>query len=106
MTLASTMERNRMMLQLIEQQERIQRVPSTAKYESSLTGQGPWLFLPVGRLRVKANDILWSQPLDDIEENPHVVDFLYRDGFAIYVKGRVSHPDYKTVVLTNWHRLV
>jgi hypothetical protein len=49
-----------------------------------------------------------SQYADLLKRKPHVRDFgwrLMRRSAVAYVKGRISHPDHKTVLLRCWHRV-
>ncbi len=44
-----------------------------------------------------------------LKENPNAIHWDWSQRFAdpiVHVRGRVSHPDHKTVVLNDWHRVV
>ena len=84
-----------------------ERKIQNADFGDKLIRQGPWLFLPVNRFQIKANDIVWNQPLERVGEKTHMVDFLYRDRCQqVFVKGRIRHPDYQTIVLDEWYRVL
>ena len=47
----------------------------------------------------------YRHAVQEAEEDPAEFRLATRDA-TVYVKGRISHPDHKTVVLNSWHRVV
>lgn len=58
--------------------------------------------------RLHPNGLTAAEHVDWIRRNPDSkvrFTLMQRDAF-VYAKGRVSHPDHKTIVLRCWHRVV
>ncbi len=81
--------------------------------------QGEWFFVPVPGLSFKEAWIRHNEPLRaTVGSKPHMCEQVCRSvssvsGFwmrpdysvDIYARGRVSHPDHKTIYLNCWHRV-
>ena len=90
--------------------------------------QGEWFFVPLSEqelrrleqsLRRRGSRVDWKRPLGT-GGHPHVADVVARvprdrngrwqggprvEGFELYARGRVVHPDHRTLHLYGWHRV-
>ena len=96
---------------------------------AALRRQGEWFFLPRPWMAVEADEVLHDQPITHGGARPHLCQQLYRataeedlalhasqmsrtswrrllPDIELHVRGRILHPDYATIVLPYWHKVV
>lgn len=103
-------ERNYFMAQLPKAVSTVQKahevlksVPSTAE---KVKRQGEWFFTPLKDLDyLKGLPVHWKAPLGQ-SRNLHIADQLVRGKKGqLYVRGKVRHPEHKTVEFQSWQQV-
>jgi hypothetical protein len=69
--------------------------------------QGEWFFLPLPKRHLENKQVLRDEPLSRGKPRAKTWNWrrLVRNPEAV-VKGKVRHPDHKTLVLQVWHKVV
>ncbi len=85
-----------------------------AKRDKRTKRQGEWFFVPVDSTQVlekiqRTVDLVGAERRQPIQRliagRPHIVDERVQVGDAIYVRGRVRHPDHSVLKLNGWHEV-
>jgi hypothetical protein len=82
-------------------------------HHGRLLRQGEWFFVPLqdverrvlaAELREMPYSLRRRESLGG-NGRPHVADEVVRSAGRVYARGAVRHPDHKTLVLADWHRV-
>ncbi|MFY9558279.1 MAG: hypothetical protein WAV20_04770 [Blastocatellia bacterium] len=106
-------------VQLAERRKGIRTRDRLRRRNQAFIRQGEWFFVPAPNLYVNKGSIHYNEPLSRAPgSKPHMCEQVCRfelpgagwwvrpqDYLKIFARGRVWHPDHKTVFLEDWHRV-
>ena len=69
--------------------------------------QGEWFFVPCSEFGADRHIVAHNGTLVRGRGKPHRVEWLCRPpGGETYVRGKVWHPDHRTIYLDTWHKVL
>jgi hypothetical protein len=90
-----------------ERQQRVRAKHRNRRRNRAYLRQGEWFFVPASSSDIEGGFVLRDQPLAAARGKPHMADEVVREGGETrFARGRITHPDHRTVVLDGWHRVL
>lgn len=90
-----------------QRRKRVKRQRRRNRRTTAYIRQGEWFFMPCPEFDVEQQRVIQNGTLVRGAGKPHHVEFLCRskDGES-YVRGKVRHPDHRTIYLEGWHKVL
>lgn len=90
-----------------QRRKRVRRHRRRNRRTTAYVRQGEWFFVPCPEFEADRRSVAHGGTLVRGQGKPHHVELLCRlqDG-ETYVRGKVWHPDHRTIYLDGWHKVL